>query len=74
MGNLADLRDKTAIVGVGNTDFGSLYRNLDPERSSYDLGMEALKIAMDDAGLTKDDIDGVLVSRCGSSLTMSPTR
>lgn len=63
MGSLADLRDKTAIVGVGNTDFGSLYRNLDPERSSYDLGMEALKMAMDDAGLTKDDIDGVLVSR-----------
>ena len=30
MGNLADLRDKTAIVGVGNTDFGAMYRNLDP--------------------------------------------
>jgi acetyl-CoA acetyltransferase len=63
MGNLSDLRDKTAIVGVGNTNFGSLYRNLDPARSSYDLGMEALKAAMDDAGLTKNDIDGVLVSR-----------
>ncbi|MBI2166200.1 MAG: hypothetical protein HYU29_07360 [Chloroflexi bacterium] len=63
MAELRELRDKTAIVGVGNTDFGALCRNLDPERSLYDLGMTALKMALDDAGLTKSDVDGVIVSR-----------
>ena len=57
------LRDRTAIVGVGNTAFGALYRNLDPERSAYDLGAEAFVAALEDAGLKKSDVDGVLVCR-----------
>ena len=57
------LRDRTAIVGVGNTPFGALYRNLDPERSPYDLGADAFVEALADAGLSKSDIDGVLVCR-----------
>jgi acetyl-CoA acetyltransferase len=60
------LRDKTAIVGVGNTAFGALYRDLDPERSPYELGAQAFVAALDDAGLAKNDIDGVLVCRIPS--------
>ncbi len=52
------LRNKVAVVGVGNTDFGRL-----PGQSPYDLGLWALKRAMDDAGLKKSDLDGVIVSR-----------
>jgi acetyl-CoA acetyltransferase len=58
-----DLRDKTAIVGVGNTPFGALYRDLDPERSAYDLGAQAFVAALEDAGLQKGDVDGILVNR-----------
>jgi len=57
------IRDKAAIVGIGNTNFGAVYRDLDPERSAYDLGLEALKNALDDAGLSKDDVDGLIVVR-----------
>jgi acetyl-CoA acetyltransferase len=57
------LQDKAAVVGVGNTPFGALYRNLDPERSQYDLGAQAFVEALADSGLSKGDIDGVLVCR-----------
>lgn len=52
-----------AIVGVGTTDFATQYRTKDPWRTEYDLGVEALSIALDDAGLTKDDLDGLLLCR-----------
>src|ERR1700692_2374756 len=58
-----DISDKTAVAGIGSTNFGALYRNLDAERTPYDMGVEAFEAAVEDAGLTKDDIDGVLV--CG---------
>lgn len=60
---LEDLRDKVAIVGVGNTSYGEMYRTRDPLRTPYSLGREAFKKALDDSGLSKDDIDGVLVCR-----------
>jgi acetyl-CoA acetyltransferase len=63
-------RDKTAIVGVGNTPFGALYRDLDPERSPYELGATAFVEALADAGLKKSDIDGVLVCRIPSYARM----
>src|SRR5690242_20709547 len=59
----AGLRDRAAIVGIGTTNFGAVYRDLDRERSAYDLGMEALKNALDDAGLEKTDLDGLIVVR-----------
>ncbi|RIK43777.1 MAG: lipid-transfer protein, partial [Chloroflexi bacterium] len=62
----ARMRDKTAIVGVGNTAFGALYRDLDPERTAYELAADALKAAIDDAGIRKDDIDGLLCVRTPS--------
>ena len=49
------LSDKVAIVGVGATAQGKL-----PGRSSLDLGLEAFRRALDDAGLKKSDIDGIL--------------
>ncbi|HEY8449599.1 MAG TPA: hypothetical protein VIL95_03885, partial [Bacillota bacterium] len=49
------LRDRYAIVGVGNTRYGKL-----PGRSSYSLNLEAIRNALDDAGLTPQDVDGVL--------------
>jgi acetyl-CoA acetyltransferase len=49
------LRDKYAVVGVGNTAVGKL-----PEMSDYGLQVEAAKRAMDDAGLKKPDIDGLI--------------
>ena len=55
------LRDKTCIVGVGTTRYGSF-----PETDAYGLGIEALTAALDDAGLTVDDLDGVIVNRIPS--------
>ncbi|MFN0145355.1 MAG: thiolase family protein [Dehalococcoidia bacterium] len=55
--------DATAIVGVGNTSFADLYRNLDRDRSAFALGAEAFVAALADSGLAKDEIDGVLVCR-----------
>ena len=57
-----DIADKVAVVGIGTTDFGAMYRNLDPQRTTFDVGIEAFMEALEDSGLTKDDIDGVLVT------------
>jgi acetyl-CoA acetyltransferase len=58
----ASLRDKTAIVGVGNTNYAAL-RAPNPTRTSYRVGTEAFRAALDDAGLRKEDIDGLIVVR-----------
>lgn len=52
---MSDLRDKCAIVGVGKTKQGKM-----PGVSSLQLSVEAFKRAIDDAGLKKTDIDGLL--------------
>jgi acetyl-CoA acetyltransferase len=53
---------RAAIVGVGQTDFGMLYANKDARRNAHGLAAEALHAAIDDAGLAKDDIDGLVTS------------
>ncbi|MEE8413173.1 MAG: thiolase family protein, partial [Dehalococcoidales bacterium] len=54
---LADMKDKAAIVGVGYTaEQGTV-----PNRSAMSFAMEATKNAIEDAGLKKDDIDGLLI-------------
>src|SRR5688572_27029403 len=63
-------QDATAIVGVGTTNFAALYNDLDPDRSQYALGAEAFVAALADCGLTRDDVDGVLVCRIGSYARM----
>lgn len=50
-----ELSGKYCIVGVGATDFGKL-----PGRSSESLTVEAIKNALDDAGIEKAEIDAVL--------------
>jgi acetyl-CoA acetyltransferase len=52
-----DLRDRAAIIGVGNLEYG---RRL--MRSPVDLAADAIANALDDAGLTREDLDGMIVS------------
>jgi acetyl-CoA acetyltransferase len=58
-----DIRDKVAIVGVGLTPLRELYRDRDPDRTPGDLATQAFRRALDDAGLHKTQIDGLLTSR-----------
>src|ERR1700741_5152715 len=66
---LAPLKDTVAIVGVGETDYGADYRGAggkamakgEARYDAYTLASRALKRALDDAGLKKDDIDGLCV-------------
>ncbi|MGH2795427.1 MAG: lipid-transfer protein, partial [Actinomycetota bacterium] len=51
------LSGKTAIAGVGATKFGKL-----PGRSAWSLQTEAVRLAIEDAGLTKADVDGLLTA------------
>ena len=63
---LAPLKDTVAIVGVGETDYGADYRGAggkavgkgEARVDHYTLASRALKRALDDSGLGKDDIDG----------------
>jgi acetyl-CoA acetyltransferase len=48
------------VVGIGTTDFGALGRTAD------DLAGEALRNALDDAGLSAADVDGLLTHRVDS--------
>jgi acetyl-CoA acetyltransferase len=56
------------IVGVGTTAFRALYRNPDPQRTDYDLALEAFYAALADSGLEKREIDSVIVARLESYL------
>jgi acetyl-CoA acetyltransferase len=47
-----------AVVGVGTTRYGKL-----PEYDAYDLGVWALKAALEDCGLGFEDIDGLIINR-----------
>jgi len=49
------LRDQTAIAGVGASPQGKF-----PNETPITLAVEAFKRALDDAGLKKDQIDGIL--------------
>lgn len=52
-----DLKDRAAIAGAGNSAYG---RRL--MRSPIDLAADALIAALDDAGMTRRDLDGMMVS------------
>jgi acetyl-CoA acetyltransferase len=54
---LQDMKNRAAVVGVGYTaEQGTV-----PGRSALSFAMEATKNAIEDAGLKKDDIDGLLI-------------
>jgi acetyl-CoA acetyltransferase len=57
MKNPASLKNKVAIVGVGESDIGKV-----PHMSGLGLNAQAAKRALDDAGLKVSDIDGVLTA------------
>ncbi|MBI2863093.1 MAG: thiolase family protein [Chloroflexi bacterium] len=51
------LRGKYAIAGLGVTQMGRIYG-----RNSVDFAAEAVKLAIEDAGLKKEELDGLLVN------------
>jgi len=52
------LRAKTAIAGLGQTRMGKVFDHSSPTG----FVVEAVKLALDDAGLKKSDLDGLLVN------------
>ena len=48
---------KSAIVGLGITEMGKVYG-----RSGTSLALEAIHLALDDAGLKKEQLDGLLIN------------
>lgn len=52
-----DFKDKAAIAGVGNSAYG---RRLN--RSAIDLATDAIRAALADAGMGRDDLDGLIVT------------
>jgi acetyl-CoA acetyltransferase len=65
MSSIVDLKNKIAVVGVGTTNYGSF-----PETDEYGLGAEAFCKALEDCGLERDKIDGLLVNRIPSYARM----
>ena len=55
---LARLSNRTAVIGVGNTAYGSF-----PETDEYGLAAQAFCHAVADCGIDKNAIDGLLVCR-----------
>jgi acetyl-CoA acetyltransferase len=53
-----NLKDKIAVVGVGNTAYGNF-----PLQSDYGLGAQAFKAAIADCGLDKNQVDGLVCCR-----------
>ncbi len=51
------LRNKTAIIGIGESDIGKI-----PSMTGLGLNAQAAKRALDDAGLQPTDIDGLLTA------------
>ena len=51
------IKGKCAIVGLGVTAMGKIYG-----RSAANFAAEAIKLALDDAGLKKEEVDGLLIN------------
>ena len=49
-----DMWDKTAIAGIGATEFST-----DSHRSELSLAVEACRAAIEDAGVDPKDVDGI---------------
>jgi len=51
------LKNRAAIVGLGITEQGKVYH-----RNHIGFAVEAVQLALEDAGLTRSDVDGLLVN------------
>lgn len=51
-----NLRNQAAIIGIGQSEFGRFLPD-----SQLRLGAKAFKAALDDAGLSREDVDGIAV-------------
>ena len=60
------MKGRTAIAGLGMTEMGKVYG-----RTATDFAAEALALALDDAGLAKADVDGLLIN-ANHSAEMAP--
>ena len=65
MDDLVSLSNRIAVVGVGNTPYGAF-----PEEDEYSLGTTAFRNALNDCGLEKSKVDGLLVCRIPSYVRM----
>ena len=54
-------RAQTAIVGIGSTEQGDL-----GGRAPDEIAVQAISLALADAGLTKSDVDGLITCRSGA--------
>lgn len=50
------IRDQTAIAGIGQSEYGRFLPD-----SQLKLGAKALKAALDDAGLQREEVDGISI-------------
>lgn len=55
-----------AIAAVGTTNFGALYSRAATPRSAYDLALDAFAASLEDCGLDKGEIDGIVCVRLPS--------
>ena len=62
---MKDVKDKAAIVGVGITKV-----DRDPNTNPMNHLSRAMKLALDDAGLEPDDIDGLVMHRVPQEASM----
>ncbi len=58
----SSISGKTAIVGIGASDFRALMARPDPTRTREELAASAVREALDDAGLTLSHIDGLITA------------
>ena len=58
MTSMDTLKNKIAIVGVGTTEYGNF-----PQFSDYALGAKAFKAAVEDCGIDKNQVDGLVCCR-----------
>ena len=64
-----ELSGKAAIAGIGATDFSK-----DSGRSELRLAAEAVLAALDDAGLTPADVDGMVTFTMDSNTEVAVAR
>jgi acetyl-CoA acetyltransferase len=62
---MGTLKDQAAIVGIGSTAFGH-----ESDRTGVQLALEAIDAAIEDAGLERKDVDGIIKYSVDSSTSV----